>query len=600
MLVRLMCLLLFLNLSQVNLVFSQETQIDQLENNLDSKFGIEKVKTLNQLVLLTIQTDSKAGYKYAKRSADLSDDLIGSNQISNISSVKPFISAYYNLAIADYNAGDFIDSKYGFQKILELNVIGQLDLNRLSSQQFIDSIQHKIDIGEIKENKFFNRLNNLKIGKGIKSISKNIEISAEIKAAENKEKNGNLGGAIDNYKKAINLLHDQGDSKTIAELQIKISELLSQLNQNKEAQTFLEQAITEKEQEISEEPVVDIPNARDRIKEIADSFARVKDFKNSRKYYNLFNDLSEKVIEDSIKVSLATAKRQNEILLLKQQKRIAELNSDSESKEKEKQVRLRNTLFIIALLILVIAGLILFFFIQKKKEHKNLNSTYEDLKITKDDLELAEHKITNLLKQQVSGEIANQLMGGNATKTADRHFVCVLFLDIRNFTVRAEQMSPEELIDFQNNVFSFMIDCIEEKHGNINQLLGDGFMATFGAPISHGNDCQNAFEACQNILKTLEQKIKLEELPAIRIGIGLHAGNVVTGNVGNENRQQYSVTGNPVIVASRIEQLNKTYNSQLIISETVFEKIKTDQKFKTESVLLKGRTDQTNIYIVEE
>jgi class 3 adenylate cyclase len=580
--------------------FAQESLIEKLENNLESRFGIEKIETLNRLVLLTIQTDPKAGYRFAKRSADLSDNLIRSNQAANITDIQPLVNAYYNLAIADYNATDYIDSKYGFQKIIELNNIGNLGFHKKSTEQFLDSIQYRIDIGEIKENKFFNRLNNLKIGKGIKDISKNIEISSIINTAENKEKNKNFGGAIDSYKNAINLLKDLGDSKTIAELQIKISDLLSQLNQNQEAQIFLEQAIIEKEQEPEFTPISNISNDRDRIKIIADSFANAKDFKNSGKYYRLFNQLSEKVIEDSIQVDLAKEKRLQEILLLKQQKRIAELNANSSKIEKEKQVRLRNTLFVIAVLILIIAILIYFFLVQKKKEHLKLNTTYEDLKITKEELENAEQKITNLLKQQVSGDIANQLIGGNSNQIAEKHFVCILFLDIRNFTVKAEELSPEELIDFQNSIFSFMIDCIEEMHGNINQLLGDGFMATFGAPLSHGNDCQNAFDASQNILSKLEQKIKTKELPPFRIGIGLHAGNVVTGNVGNDNRKQYSVTGNPVIVASRIEQLNKTYYSQLIISEEVFKNIETKQKFKIESVSLKGRTDKTKIYIVEE
>ncbi len=137
----------------------------------------------------------------------------------------------------------------------------------------------------------------------------------------------------------------------------------------------------------------------------------------------------------------------------------------------------------------------------------------------------------------------------------------------------AEKLSPEELINYQNEVFGFMIDIVQQHRGNINQLLGDGFMATFGAPQSHGNDCQNAFLAAKEILEEVKERSDAMVIPKTRIGIGLHAGYVVTGNVGNEARKQYSVTGNPVIIASRIEQLNKTYKSQLLISEAVYVKL---------------------------
>jgi class 3 adenylate cyclase len=148
-----------------------------------------------------------------------------------------------------------------------------------------------------------------------------------------------------------------------------------------------------------------------------------------------------------------------------------------------------------------------------------------------------------------------------------------MFLDIRDFTPMAEKLSPEELIAFQNNTFGFMIDAVQRYHGNINQLLGDGFMATFGAPVSHANDCQNAYLAAKEILAELQERIEAGLLKKIRIGIGLHAGFVVTGNVGNESRKQYSVTGNTVIIASRIEQLNKQYESQLIFTKEVYDKL---------------------------
>jgi len=142
-----------------------------------------------------------------------------------------------------------------------------------------------------------------------------------------------------------------------------------------------------------------------------------------------------------------------------------------------------------------------------------------------------------------------------------------------------------------------MIDIVQQHSGNINQLLGDGFMATFGAPASKGNDCQNAFHAAQDILREVKERGEAGLIQKTKIGIGLHAGYVVTGNVGNESRKQYSVTGNPVIIASRVEQLNKEYKSQLIITEEVYEKLdkplKLTQPFL--EVEVKGRSHPVRI-----
>ncbi len=124
-------------------------------------------------------------------------------------------------------------------------------------------------------------------------------------------------------------------------------------------------------------------------------------------------------------------------------------------------------------------------------------------------------------------------------------------------------------------------------------------MATFGAPKSGGNDCQNAFEAANKIIHKLKNEKADTEIQHTKIGIGLHAGYVVTGNVGTELRKQYSITGNTVILASRLEQLNKQFNSQLIISKEVYDQL---EQFKGEvsfkEVQLKGREKPVEILTV--
>lgn len=172
-----------------------------------------------------------------------------------------------------------------------------------------------------------------------------------------------------------------------------------------------------------------------------------------------------------------------------------------------------------------------------------------------------------------------------------------MFLDIRDFTPFAESRQPEEIIAYQNDVFGFMIEIISKHHGVINQFMGDGFMATFGAPISYENDIQNAFEAAVEIVQEVNARSADGRIHHTKVGIGLHAGNVVAGNVGTEIRKQYSVTGNAVITAARIEQLNKSYRSQLLISDAVYERISEAglkvQPFETN---IKGRSEPIKIY----
>lgn len=208
------------------------------------------------------------------------------------------------------------------------------------------------------------------------------------------------------------------------------------------------------------------------------------------------------------------------------------------------------------------------------------------------------NRIVNLFGQQVSQQIVDELIAAKDENISKRKFVCIMFLDIRGFTPYAEKREPEEIIAYQNEVFGFMIDAITKNNGVINQFLGDGYMATFGAPVSWGNDCQNAVNAALEIVKTLKEKNDNKEFRQTDIGIGLHAGYVVAGNVGTQVRKQYSITGNTVILASRIEQLNKTYKSQLLISEEVFNKVNNEEFYHEHlgEVSIKGREEPINIY----
>jgi adenylate cyclase len=206
-------------------------------------------------------------------------------------------------------------------------------------------------------------------------------------------------------------------------------------------------------------------------------------------------------------------------------------------------------------------------------------------------------QITQIFGRHVSPEVVNMLLSQKSNKKGEDRFVCVLFLDIRNFTAFAENKNPEEVVSYLNQLFSWMITIINENHGIINKFLGDGLMAVFGAPVSGHNDTDNSVKAAEQIIERINREVELATIPATRVGIGIHCGIVVTGTIGTPKRQEYTIIGDVVNLASRIEQLNKTYNSQLLISEDVYKGLHDHtQGTLLGEVMLKGRQKPINIY----
>ncbi|HMG91278.1 MAG TPA: adenylate/guanylate cyclase domain-containing protein [Chryseolinea sp.] len=180
-------------------------------------------------------------------------------------------------------------------------------------------------------------------------------------------------------------------------------------------------------------------------------------------------------------------------------------------------------------------------------------------------------KVEFLFGQQVSREVSRAIIEDKgATK---RREATIMFVDIRNFTNFADTHSAEEVNEYQNKCLGPLIDIINLHQGVVFQILGDGLMACFGSPVENSLHADMAFQAGINILRQLENASNEHLIPATRIGIGLHSGWVVTGNIGNEQRKQFSISGTPVIVASRIEQLNKKYGTEFLISRQVYDQI---------------------------
>lgn len=179
------------------------------------------------------------------------------------------------------------------------------------------------------------------------------------------------------------------------------------------------------------------------------------------------------------------------------------------------------------------------------------------------------NRVTSMFGLYVSPSVVDRLMTKTTDYDGELREVCVMFLDIRNFTHFAEKRAPHEVVQFLNSLFSFMIDTVTRHGGIINKFLGDGFMAVFGAPLVEENPCNKAVQTALEIVAQLESEISAGRLPPTRIGIGIHFGPALTGSIGSPRRKEYTIIGDTVNLAARIEGLTKQYNAQILVSQSV-------------------------------
>jgi adenylate cyclase len=182
----------------------------------------------------------------------------------------------------------------------------------------------------------------------------------------------------------------------------------------------------------------------------------------------------------------------------------------------------------------------------------------------------ARDEVTNLFGQHVSPRVVEQLLAMGAAELSEMRRVCVMFVDIRSFTAAARSRTPAEVVDRLDAVFEILVDAVDRHNGIVNKFLGDGLLAIFGAPIDDPLGAANAVEAAREMLSAIDASNVGNPWP-IRLGIGIHIGQAVAGTVGSPRRKEYTVIGDTVNLASRLESLNKEVGSQLIVSDTVRE-----------------------------
>jgi adenylate cyclase len=180
----------------------------------------------------------------------------------------------------------------------------------------------------------------------------------------------------------------------------------------------------------------------------------------------------------------------------------------------------------------------------------------------------ARDRVTNLFGQHVSPEVVERLLVEGASTASDIIRVAVMFVDFRSFTAAARWRSPQEVVDRLDSAFAVLVDILDRHGGIVNKFLGDGFLALFGAPFEAGDAAQQAVAAAREMLAAMDDINRASHWP-LQIGIGIHFGEVVAGNIGSPRRKEYTVIGDTVNFAARLEQLNKDFNSQLLISAAV-------------------------------
>lgn len=199
----------------------------------------------------------------------------------------------------------------------------------------------------------------------------------------------------------------------------------------------------------------------------------------------------------------------------------------------------------------------------------------------------------SLVKKLItSGKIAR--VGGQ------NEHITILFSDIKDFTTLSEEISPQQLMNYLSEYFQSMTESVISHQGTLDKYIGDAVMAFWNAPT---RDTKHALHACQTAVNMLERAEKLNNckrqqgLPEFKLRIGINSGEAVVGNVGSDDRLNFTALGDAVNLSSRLESINKIYNSEIIVSNTTYEQVKTEFPFRLlDEVAVRGKRKGTTIY----
>jgi adenylate cyclase len=211
-------------------------------------------------------------------------------------------------------------------------------------------------------------------------------------------------------------------------------------------------------------------------------------------------------------------------------------------------------------------------------------------------------KLRTTFGKYMTASVMEHLLAGKVALGGESLKVTILFTDIRSFTTISERMDPQQLVALLNEYFTEMVSIVMQEDGVVDKYIGDAIMAVFGAPVPKPGDAVNAVRAAVRMRAALEAlNVRLVErgIPALQTGIGIHTGEVVAGNIGSEKRMEYTVIGDPVNLASRLETSTKDLGVNVLISEDTFELTKDFIEARpVREITVKGRARPVMTYEV--
>jgi adenylate cyclase len=219
-------------------------------------------------------------------------------------------------------------------------------------------------------------------------------------------------------------------------------------------------------------------------------------------------------------------------------------------------------------------------------------------------LQIEKELVSETFGKVVDPAIRDHLLNGNMEMGGEEKNATILFCDIRKFTELSEKYSPREVVTQLNQYFETISNSIRNHHGLVNKYIGDALLALFNVPIEDSQHCDNALRAAISMdedVQTLNIEFKKQGMQPLKMGIGIHSGPVLAGNIGSSVRMEYTVIGDNVNIASRIEGLNKLYNVPILASSNVIDNLGNVSEFnirEIDKVRLKGKSKAVKIFEV--
>jgi adenylate cyclase len=217
----------------------------------------------------------------------------------------------------------------------------------------------------------------------------------------------------------------------------------------------------------------------------------------------------------------------------------------------------------------------------------------------------AEKRVKATMSRYMDPSVADQLLkAGESVLGGQSSVATVLFSDIRSFTTLTEELGAQGTVSMLNEYFALMVDCLQRENGMVDKFIGDAIMAVFGAPIAHGDDEDRAVRAAVAMLRdlaTLNESRRAAGKKPIEIGIGINTDSIVSGNIGSPKRMDYTVIGDGVNLASRLEGACKTYGARILVSEYTFAKLRgTYRSREVDKIIVKGKTQPVAVHEILE